>query len=222
MVFESNPEEAETLDEQILDLKLENQNLGDNDAPLTALRYLLTEGKRWKIDWGNGVRGPFPLNPFTRLKLQRKQKHGDFWESRLSQRYYYFQDDGFGHKTKFRIGRPVAASYFIHNITQAQWKDEDNRWEFANTVSAIHVLNKRAAIDYNLGWIGENKPVIRTALWYLSTTYRYMAYKDWLFFEATPNLSFLKDDNFKLKPAITFKLELLFTDKQRYYKNKEK
>lgn len=211
IVFESDPNDLDSLDERNRNIPTEEVRIGDESGSTGALSFLVNEGKFWRINAEPGLKTS-PLEPFFRLKMRRNKQLDDDWLMRFRQSFYYFHGDGFGERSQLYFERPINENYYFRNKMEIQWQDEDNRFEFAEILSTYHYLDNRHTIDYDVGIIGENRPVPRVSSYFVRSTLRRRLYRHWLFASLIPELYFPRDEGFKLMPSITLRLEVIFAD----------
>lgn len=217
LVFDSDPNDLDSLDERNRNVPTEDVRLGDESGATGALSFLLYESKLWRVNPQIGVRGPLPLEPFARLKLRRTQQLDENWRMRFRQSFYYFHGDGFGERSQLYFERPINENYYFRNKIEAQWQDETNRFEFAEIFSTAHFLNEKHSINYDIGVIGENKPVPRVTSYFVRSTLRKRLYRQWLFVSFIPELYFPREEGFELTPSFTLRLDVIFADGNDVY-----
>lgn len=217
LVFDSDPNDQDSLDERNRNVPTEEVRLGDESGATGALSFLLYESKLWRVNPQIGVRGPLPLEPFARLKLRRTQQLDDNWRMRFRQSFYYFHGDGFGERTQLYFERPINENYYFRNKIEAQWQDETNSFEFAEIFSTTHFLNEKHSINYDIGVIGENRPVPRVTSYFVRSTLRKRLYRQWLFASFIPELYFPREEGFELTPSFTLRLEVIFANDNDIY-----
>ncbi len=212
-VFESDAEDTDSLEEQNRELPSEEVRITDESSSTGALRFLLAEKLNWRINLDAGVRNN-PIDPFIRLNARRKTALDEQWRMRFKQSFYYFDDDGFGETSRLYFERAITESYFFRNKMEAQYQDEDNRFEFAEVLSTHHLIDDRHSIDYAIGILGESQPVPRTTSYFIRTSYRYRLYRNWIFLTLMPDISFPRSEGFELYPSFTARLQFILSSDQ--------
>ena len=214
LVFETDSEDKESLLDQNRDIPTEDVRIGDSGGASGAMQFLLSERRKWKVNFDAGVRTPLPLDPFTRLRFKREKKIDEFWTARFKQNFYYYNSDGFGQKSQLFFERPISKSYFLQNKMEAKFEDEDNRFEFAQVLTTYHIFDDKHSINYNVGILGENRPVPRVSGYFISASFTKRLYKHWLFLTLIPDFYFPREGGFDLSPSFTARLDILFADEK--------
>lgn len=214
LVFESDVDPDQSLDEQNRGLDANDVELLDNSDNATgALRFSFDNINNWDIDWDNGLKTPLPLDYFTRINFRRDFELMDDWYLQARQSFNYFHRERLGTLSQLVFAKQVCDVCFFRNKTEVQFRDKRDRFEFAQVATMGYLLNNDSAISFQLGVIGESDPNPRIMNYYFRTDYRYRLHEDWLFLNIVPDISFPRERDFHLRPAITFRLEVLFKSK---------
>ncbi len=213
LVFETDPQDTDSLLDKNRDsIPTEDVRLGDDSGLSGAFQFLLSERYKWRTSLDAGLRTPLPLDPFIRLRFRRTHRINEQWQMRIRQKFYYFDDDGFGERTQLFFERPITDSYFFRAKSEAQFSDQENRFEFAEVISTFHILDDEHVIDYSVGVLGESQPVPRTSAYFIQTTLRKKLYRNWLYVSFTPDFYFQREENFSLTTSFTLRLDLIFSE----------
>lgn len=210
LVVENTPDELIPLREQNQDRRLTASERSDTETT-GALRYLALLSDRWSLSNDVGVRFDWPLNPFWRGRLRADWELGRTWTLDVEQRFFYFNNDGWGERTEFIFARPIGEEFHLAIRSDLQWVDQDTRFEWTQIAYLDQFINNRSQITYRLGAVGENRPNWRTTSMFTDAAWRYRLYEDWLFAEVIPALEFPREDNFKENPSITLRIEMFFS-----------
>lgn len=210
IVVESSLPEQETLSETNIDSSLQDDE-SPNSNTTGALQYFFGSTQKWKKSTSVGIRLNRSPNFFWRLRLKRGWELMDEWAFKAFQSFYYFHDDSWGETTHFIFEKPIQ-SYFFTSKSEARWRHNERLMEYAQIFSLKTNLSPIRAIKYELGLLSENQPNVIVTDYYIKTTYRRLLYKDWLFYEVSPELLFPNGDSFKANPSILVRLEMKFSD----------
>lgn len=211
LIIENDPDEDKNLQERTRYHALSPSE--DNQSTLVgAVRYVFDAIDRWDMSTDLGVKIRLPPDPFWRFQAQRGWPLADEWELRLRQRVYYYLKDGLGENTELYLERPWDQNKLLRIKSEAQWSKDDARFEFGQTFSILQRIDDIRATEWRLGILGENQPNVRTTDYFLNLTYRRLLYKDWLFYEVTPELLFPRDDGFRPNPSLSLGLEIIFSE----------
>jgi len=209
LVLESDLPEQETLSESNLDSSLE-----DDDPTIStttgAFKYIFGTAKKWDVSTSIGIRLNREPNPFWRMRTKRGWSLEHDWHFKIFQGLYYFHDDSWGETTQFIFEKPIH-SYFFDSKSEARWRHNERLMEYAQIFSIKKKLSAIRAIKYELGFLSENQPNVILTDYYFKTTYRRLLYKDWLFYEVSPELLFPREDSFKANPSVLMRIEMKFS-----------
>jgi len=210
LVVESHTPEQETLSETNLDSSLQDEDPAISTAT-GAFQYVFGSPKHWKRSTSIGVKLNHEPNPFWRLRMKRGWDLEHDWHFKTFQSLYYFHDDSWGETTQFMFEKPIH-SYFFASKSEARWRHSERLMEYAQVFSIKKKLSAIRAIKYELGLLSENQPNVIVTDYYFKTTYRRLLYKDWLFYEVSPELLFPREDSFKANPSILMRFEVKFSN----------
>ncbi len=181
----------------------------DQDDNLTAaLRFLNAESKKWKVTTDFGVRFTVPLDPYLRLRIRRNWFVSD-WLVRGTETLSYYESEGFTARTGVDLEKRQSRDNYFRSSSVAKWKDEDQLFDLGQTFSLFRKLSTHRAIEYRLGFYGQTEPAIQLNETLVRVRFRQLIHRDWLFFEAAPEITWPRDERFSATPAITFKLEAI-------------
>lgn len=212
LVFDSDPDEFESLEEQNQEKESDEQTLSDTDGTTGALRIVLDEWYRWRPDLDIGLRAPLPLDSFIRFTLRRRFQLTDTWRMGIRHSVYHFHSNGFGARSRFRVGRPLTDNLFFTNTTEMQWQNQGALLELDNIVALRQRLNEKATATYRTGIFVEEHPDPHTQSYFVDLTYRQLLYKDWVYGVVRPAITWEEETDFEAVTSLTLRLELFFRE----------
>lgn len=215
LVFTSDDEQDRGLAEQASEIPLEQELIADSGAT-GAFRYVLNEYKSWRLDVDLGIKTPFPVDPFVRLRARRPFDLDNGWRARLGQQFYYYHHRLFVSDSSLAFEKALSDKYFVRNTLRAKFTDDENDWEFSETLSTYHILNQDYVIDYNVGLVAFSQPSPKIDTLFINTKLRKRLYEDWLFIDFQPGISFPRDNNYKLSPSFGIRLEVLLCHNSKF------
>jgi hypothetical protein len=183
-----------------------------------ALRFVLAETQRWSLNFDTGIRAEIPVNPFAKARARRTIPL-DSWILRLTERVFWFNEEGFGESSRLDFDHSVAPGLLFRSTSEAVWRDRKGEFELSQNLFLFQQLSLRRALAYRLGVVGETDPCVRATEYGASIAYRQKIYKEWLYFQGTPELLFPREEDFRPKPRLTFLLEAIIGER---YVEKEK
>ncbi len=210
LIFETDPDEFETLEQQQQDNKTREQALQTTDGSIGAIRFILNDWRYWKNDFDVGVKAPLPLNPFVRFNMRRRYQITDFWSANLKHSVYYFDHEGFGEHSTFSLERPLDPDWTFFNVINMQWHDVDQILEFSEVVTFQHILTERDVFLYRTGAFYQDHPVSHLQSYFVDASYRRRLYEHWLYGEVVPSVVWSEVHDFDAIAALTFRVEIIF------------
>ncbi|UJF16934.1 hypothetical protein L0B53_03050 [Vibrio sp. SS-MA-C1-2] len=216
LVLDSDPDDFKSPESQQRDYDLGSSNIDDKqDNATAALRFYGRESLRWKSSFDVGVKFKLPVNPFARVRVSRFHELNDNLVSQVKQRFFYYDQDGFGSKTEFNLFFKNQTESFWTATAQAQFLDDENIWELYEGISYYQRPSDRYLIQYNLGFSQQSRPSFSPTDYWVSAEFYYRVYKKWLYLKVIPEITFPEKNNYDITPAITFQFDLFFTKQTR-------
>jgi len=181
----------------------------DNVTYATALRFQLARSERWKTTWDNGISWEGEPVPFSRIRTRRIQ-YFDLWHTRFFQSLYYRTNQGWGEKTSYAAIRPIDLRHHFRFGLNASYKLDDDYFNLSNSYSIFQELSDKAIMVYRFNISGDTDSIEKVNAYTISTGYRRQLYKNFVFMDFVPEVSWPRDKNFEPTPAISFNLEMIF------------
>lgn len=212
LVFESESPEEQTVEERTRAAGERREKERLKETAVGALDVELKQRGNLQTSTGAGVRLGKPMNPFWRYKAKSELPINDTWKFRPHGNLYYFHLDGWGTQTSLTLER--AGDWFVFRQgLDGRYDYAERRWEVAHTYSFLREIDAKRAINYQVGMLGETQPDVQATGYFVHAIYRRKIHKNWLFYEMIPEFFYPKEDNWKFSPSLTFKIEIVFSDK---------
>lgn len=211
-VLESDPDDGKSLVDKAAENIVGGANTERENAT-GAFRIISEAANDWILTNDLGVKIRWPPDPFVRTKAEKELKLSDGWSTEVLASAYWYQSDGVGANIVNNFDKQLTSSLFFRNTAEIRWTEEEDKFEFSETLSLYHSWDPKRVVRYRAGLLSETKPKPRAVDYYLEATYRQKLYRNWLFYEIIPALTFPDDDEYKANPFITVKLEILFSKK---------
>lgn len=178
-----------------------------------ALRYVVKRKAKFNSQFDGGVRisSTYPLNPYARL---RNRFNWDIMRERLQLRvtnelYYFIKTYG-----QAQLGVDLDYLFkndsFIRVWNFIRWEDQNDFFEFANGVSFYKELSDKRALGFHITAYGNTEFKTTYINYAFHLQYRRLLYKDWLFIDLKPEVSFPKERDFKTTYSLAIKFDILF------------
>ncbi|MCP5207460.1 MAG: hypothetical protein H7A01_09685 [Hahellaceae bacterium] len=211
-VLESDPDDGKSLADKAAENIIGGANTERENAT-GAFRLISDLADGWVLTNDLGVKIRWPPDPFVRTKAAKEWQLADGWSTEVLASAYWYQSDGVGANIVNNFDKQLTSALFFRNTAEIRWTEEEDKFEFSETVNLYHTWDQKRVVRYRAGLLSESKPKSRPVEYYLEATYRQKLYRNWLFYEIIPALTFPDDDNYKTNPSITVKLEILFSKK---------
>jgi hypothetical protein len=194
-------------DELLLDYETDNSPT-DQSGVNVALQYVKQFNDKWQIKNRLGVsRKQLYLRSEVMLNWQVKDV-----AFRLQPRLDYFLQDGWGPSLKGVVNYPLEKSYFS---LSASWQKIQNESRSRRKVGFFHIKSTGreqllvTGVQYNKS---NNKLDVSNENYVLSTRYRNLLYKSWMYFEVEPFIEFNQLSDFRREAGIAFNLISYYGD----------
>ena len=194
-------------DELLLDYETDNSP-ADQSGVNVALQYVKQFKDKWQIKNRIGVSRK---QLYLRSEMQFNWRMQDI-AIRLQPRLDYFLQDGWGPSVKGVINYPLEKSYFSFS---ASWQKIQNELRSRRKVGFFHIKSTGreqllvTGVQYNKS---NNKLDISNENYVLSTRYRNLIYKSWMYFEVEPFIEFNQLNDFRREAGIAFNLISYYGD----------
>lgn len=192
---------------------------GKDVAP--DIKDSVNAGLRWKmlrrdlswIDVDGGVNlKPWP-SPFLRLNMSHVFVLSDVLSLELSQEgFLYVNDDGFGEITALKLTRALAPGCYARMITAATWSEITDGVEWEQTGKVVWSLGHHRTLEPCFSVFGHVDSVSLMDNYRFYVTYRWNAFRPWLFFSMTPQISFPREYDYQITPMLRFCVEINWHD----------
>jgi len=194
-------------DELLLDYETDNTPSYQTGVNV-ALQYVKQFNDKWQIKNRVGV---------SRSQLYLRSEMQFNWQIkdltfRLQPRLDYFLQDGWGPGIKGVVNYPLEKSYFS---LSASWQNIEDESRSRRKVGFFHIKSTGreqllvSGIQYNKS---NNKLDIPNENYVISTRYRNLIYKSWMYFEVEPFVEFNQLNDFRREVGIAVNLISYYGD----------
>jgi len=206
LIFESEQSEQNSLQNQ----RLSNIRPQEFSGGFSYQLPERDDGFRFTHDIG--VKGRIPLDPFYRFKTRFGRDLTEQWGVGVDHKFWFYHTEGWGQDARLFFTRSIREDMFLRIDTEANFKDKDNQFEYAQTVALHRTLGERETLTYEAGVIGISQPTPRVESYYAQTVYRKAIHEEWLVLELVPQLVMDRRNDWNPDPRIQFNLEVYFFD----------
>lgn len=208
LVIESNPGQK-TANETKQDVAPQNKTSPTPAQYAAALRLETKEESRLHYSSELGAQFQFPLDPFARARVSYSIPFDD-WHLKLAETVFWFSTTGLGETTQIDLEHQLGPPVLFRATNTLTCFEAPQKCDVRQDLTIYHTLSDRAVMQYQISVLGVSQPKLQETNYILQARYRYRWYKDWVFFEVNPQISFPKTDYFKMNTFVLFRLEMLF------------
>lgn len=174
-----------------------------------GVQATLKEVEHWRFRTSTGVRLTDSFDPYIRLNMDWRDKYGN-WTFHWNENPHWSNSTRWSLDSLFEIDRKLSKNVLFRSSSFARWTETLDYFNLSQVFSISQVLSEKSAMSYQAGVYGVNKPEVLTTNYLLSMNYRRNIYKDYLFFVCTPQINYIRTENFSPVHSIIFKLDMIF------------
>ena len=140
----------------------------------------------------------------------RQLYHLDSWDLRFTQEFPYWTDTKWSSSTTVDLERRLGDAFFFRTSLNGSWYEKQPGYYYGLVFSLSQPLSTTSALSYDLGasfQTGAHDVLQEVAV---ATRYRQRFWRDWTYFDITPQVRFPRDRRFNAVPGILFGLEVQF------------
>ena len=183
----------------------------ERDNSVAGLEYVNEKDPfKWRMSTGAGARLRSTLIPYARVKWKKRTAIGDSWHADFTQAIRYFDDKGLSEYTQMEFVRPISSTLILRQFNELEYRDRENRFDFASTINLTQSISDSAGIEYRMGGFGNSKVRREVSSYFIGTTYSKRLTRESVFLTVSPELSFARDKNWNTDPSLTFQLDIYF------------
>ncbi len=158
------------------------------------------------------VRSGMQFNKFTPVLFGAPRYRAlfplDSWNMRFTQEAIWRTDTGWQTDTRFEFEHLYPHDLFFRTALDGIWTANVDGYLFSLGFSLRQTLDPTHALDYELINIYRTKPVGELTEVDFRIRYRHSFWRNWLFFEISPQVRFPQNRNFRDVPGILFRIEM--------------
>ena len=211
LLVESNPDKNISGDQA----QTKTTPIKDVAAPesyAAALRFEREHESLWHFSTDLGIQFhgvTTDPNPFTRARGSYEVPL-DQWRLKAAETVFWFHTIGIGESTQLDMERILSEPLLFRSTSNATWLHDKQNFDLRQDLSVYHALSERTALLYQASAIGVSRPHTQATDYVMLLSYRYRLHREWVFFEASPQLHFPQEKNYRSSPMLIMRLEMLF------------
>ena len=148
-------------------------------------------------------------NPYIGGRYRELLPINDKWNFRFTERIRFYSLDGLESRTSLDFERLLEEDMLFRTSLNGTWLQEYPDYFYSLGFSLFRPLDDKSAVEYQLinGFTTHPHRLDRITV---RIRHRQKIWRDWLVFEAAPQVSFPDEREFKPVPGILFRLEATF------------
>ncbi len=132
----------------------------------------------------------------------------DSWNMRFTQEVLYRTDSGWQTDTRFDFERLLSPDFFFRTSLDGIWAAHVDGYLFSLDFSLRQAIDPTHALEYQLINFYQTQPNGELTEVDFRIRYRHSFWRNWLFFELSPQVRFPRDRHFVDTPGILFRIEM--------------
>jgi hypothetical protein len=132
------------------------------------------------------------------------------WQLRMTQGVLWYTDNGFSLPSRIDLSRMVTDTVMSRTTLRGDWYESEDGYYYEANQWFIQRLGPRQSVAYEWNNHFRTKPSNRLEETNLRVRYRRAIYRDWLYFDLAPQLSFPRDRDFDATPGVYAGFEIRF------------
>jgi hypothetical protein len=175
-----------------------------------TLRYFIETRDRFNLSLAAGAftdnnKPHFHFGPRARTSFDCW-----WWEITYTQWLRWLTNDGFESESRLDLDYELTERALFRTQLTGDWSDKEDEFVHSLGFLLYQRLSNKRVLAYEWNNIFTNRPNYRIEETYLRIRYRQQIWRDWLFAEVAPQLSFPRDRDFRRTPGILFRIESFF------------
>ncbi len=180
-----------------------------------ALERASSRLKKWNLRPSLGIRLHTPIDFFIRLRTHRYYNL-ERWLLHVSSGVRWYDSRGFDAYFNLSHDYPLSDNWLFRYAPGMSWKEEDMYRTIGQELSLFQQIDEKQKMAYQiLAGANDESDDWRAVQYDILIRYRRNLYKKWLFGEVIPQWTFEKESGFHPRPALTFRLEVVFGERYR-------
>ncbi len=210
IIFESDPEDDFSPQENELAGITADDKI-EPERAVAAVEYTKHRKQfEWQPSFDIGARFEFPIDLFTRLRLQKTSLLGENWVlfSRLELPYY--AREGARPSARFTFERGVSESLAFKTVSRYKYTEETELHETYQSFQLNHVWRQDTSIEYKMGAFGNSEIDHPVDHYFVQIAFKKRIYRDWMYISFIPQIIFPYEDDWSPKNAFTLNIQSFY------------
>lgn len=176
----------------------------DSGRPLT----------KWNVRPGIGIKGGWLPDPFLQIRATRWYNLEGTWVVRAEGTTRYLYDDEWDLRGELSFNRPIGEHLLFRLRTELRYRQAKDHSNANQHFTFFQKLSEKKGMTYEFAIFSSDDPDWGVRNYRFLVGYKQLIYKDWLYAEFIPELSFKDENDWDVTPGIRVRLEA-FIGKRR-------
>jgi hypothetical protein len=187
----------------------------------TSLWYSFVRNERRHLSASAGLRlSSGSLIVYAGPRYRQLFSYGT-WDMRFIERFRYYTDNGWESRTILDVERPVFENCLFRTTFDGTWLEGVPGYLYNVNFMVYQPLKLNRALQYEWTSVMTTRPNHQLIATTFRVRYRQQFWKDWLFFETGPEISFPRTRDFDLTPGIYLRLEAVFGKDRSQFRSRD-
>ncbi len=209
LMLETDPQERQTPQDLSQNNAGTTGGAGAGNYFLSMLRERVSESG-WNFQPNIGVELKLPLEAFLRLRLYKSIPLGEKWTMRPDQNVYWYTGQGAGSDSYLEFNYRLSDDFLLRFGSFLRWTDRNDYWEPSQNLVLYHYIRPGVQMYYQVGMFGRTAPTLHVTDYLFTINYRQLLYRDWLFLEMRPQLSYAEGEDWRPVRSFLLRFDVVF------------
>jgi hypothetical protein len=134
------------------------------------------------------------------------------WDLRFTQRLTTYTDDSLEIRTIFDLERPLNNRFFFRSTADGAWFHDEVGYHYGFHANLFKPMDRDRMVQFLWSNTFVTRPTHALEEIVFLVSYRQRFWREWLFFEVSPQISLPREEDYEITPGITLRLDIIFGD----------
>lgn len=181
------------------------------DRAVAAVEYTKYRNQyEWQPSFDVGTRFEFPLDLFTRMRLQKMSKFGRHWHLFSKLDFPYYAREGARPSARLSFERSLSSSFLFKSVSRYKYTEKQNIHETYQSFQLNQVWNEHQAMEYKVGAFGNSETDHPIDHYFIQFVFKKRLYRNWMYISFIPQVIFPYAEDWSPENAFTITLQSVF------------
>jgi len=177
------------------------------------LRYDVFRAVLAHVDLGGGIKMEFPPGAFVRSRFRSTLRLTPITLGRVTTTGFFDTQQRLGNANQLELEQQLGPTWLLRWNNVATITQVSRGWEWGTETALMKALSPTRALSLSGGLVGFTEPGAVVKQYRVALRVRTDAWRRWVFVEAEPDISWIRDDLLATRRRVlglTFRLEIHF------------